>query len=177
MRATGNHPYLLADPAPGVLLAANDNDALHIAPGGTWKVVQNLKPGDHIRTALRGVDAVTGAATAGDETLTVVAITLDRAPTRVYNLEVRTHHSFAVGELGEWVHNGRFTDAQQIVLDWAKFYQKSRITPEDAKALIELAHSCGLPARGPEVHPGRPYGQFPHIHIGPIDHIFLKFFQ
>jgi len=88
-----------------VLLAANDNDALHIAPGGTWKVVQNLKPGDHVRTALRGVDAITGAATAGDETLTVVAVTLDRAPTRVYNLEVRTLHSFAVGELGEWVHN------------------------------------------------------------------------
>jgi hypothetical protein len=43
----------------------------------------------------------------GLDTLTVVSVTLDRSPRRVHNLEVRNLHSYAVGELGEWVHNGR----------------------------------------------------------------------
>jgi hypothetical protein len=25
--------------------------------------------------------------------------------------------------------------------------------------------------RGPEVHPMRPYGNEPHIHVGPVDHV------
>ena len=61
---TGNHPYLLAASDNSLafsLAAANDNyrDAsiLRIAPGGEWKIVRNLKPGDHIRTAITGAVA------------------------------------------------------------------------------------------------------------------------
>jgi hypothetical protein len=42
----------------------------------------------------------------GNDLLTVISVELDRSPRRVYNLEVSNLHSFAVGELGEWVHNG-----------------------------------------------------------------------
>ena len=43
-----------------------------------------------------------------------------------------------------------------------------------------LAHIDGpqimtyVPSRGPECHPGRPFGQYPHIHIGPVDHINVR---
>jgi hypothetical protein len=111
---TGNHPYLLAahdnQPASALALAANDNTApgaiLYKEPGGAWKIVRNLKAGDHIRTALNGalVDGklIQGP---GNDRLTVIAVELDRSPRRVYNLTVSNLHSFAVGELGEWTHN------------------------------------------------------------------------
>jgi hypothetical protein len=123
---TGNHPYLLAanDNAPLLALAANDNgpasgpgygqaaqaadtNILRIEPGGDWKIVRHLSPGDRIRTALNG--AVVGGhlvSAPGMDTLTVVSVALDRSPRRVHNLEVSNLHSFAVGELGEWVQNG-----------------------------------------------------------------------
>jgi hypothetical protein len=90
---TGNHPYLLAenDNAPLLALAANDNgpasgpgssqaaqaDAhiLRIEPGGGWKIVRHLAPGDRLRTALNG--AVVGGnlvSAPGMDTLTVVSI-------------------------------------------------------------------------------------------------------
>jgi 5-methylcytosine-specific restriction endonuclease McrA len=125
---TGNHPYLLAandNAALLALVAANDNgpasgqaapaaDAtiLRIEPGGSWKIVRHLAPGDQIRTALNGA-VVFGpggghlVSAPGLDTLTVVSVTLDRSPRRVHNLEVSNLHSFAVGELGEWVHNTR----------------------------------------------------------------------
>jgi hypothetical protein len=110
---TGNHPYLLAanDTAPLALVAANDNGVadptvLRIEPGGDWKIVRNLKPGNKVRTALNG--ALSGGTILrgpGHDALTVVSVEVDRAPRRVYNFEVEGLHSFAVGELGEWVHN------------------------------------------------------------------------
>jgi hypothetical protein len=132
---TGNHRYLLAanDNAPLLALAANDNgpasgqaaaaaDAtiLRIEPGGSWKIVRHLTPGDRIRTALNG--AVVGGhlvSAPGLDTLTVVSVTLDRSPRRVHNLEVSNLHSFAVGELGAWTHNTvDIPDLAKRILDW-----------------------------------------------------------
>jgi hypothetical protein len=48
------------------------------------------------------------------------------------------------------------------------------VTPGEADILRQWAAETGLPFRGPEVHPGRPFGQFPHIHLGPINHIPVK---
>jgi RHS repeat-associated protein len=121
---TGNHPYLLAanDNAPLLALAANDNGAasgqaapaadatiLRIEPGGSWKIVRHLAPGDQIRTALNGA-VVFGpggghlVSAPGLDTLTVVSIVLDRSPRRVHNLEVQNLASYAVGELGYGIH-------------------------------------------------------------------------
>lgn len=48
------------------------------------------------------------------------------------------------------------------------------ISEEAGRALVEAALRSGLPARGPEVHPDKPYGNVPHFHIGPVNHIRVK---
>jgi hypothetical protein len=66
----------------------------------------------------------------------------------------------------------RFTPDQQALVDLAKQAQNvGGVTPEQAQILQEWADEVGLDFRGPEVHPGRPFGQYPHIHVGPINHI------
>jgi hypothetical protein len=92
-------------------VAANDNAAadpmvLRIAPSGERKIVKNLMPGYRVRTVLNGalMDGVIARGT-GLEHLTVVELELDLTPRRVYNFEVEGLLSYAVGELGAWVHN------------------------------------------------------------------------
>ena len=48
------------------------------------------------------------------------------------------------------------------------------VTPEQADILKDWGKEFGVPVRGPEVHPGRPFGKDPHIHVGPVDHIPVK---
>jgi guanyl-specific ribonuclease Sa len=70
-----------------------------MAPGGEWTAAAFLKPGDQ----LRAVDP----ASLATRTLIVTANELDPTPTRVYTLTVADSHTYAVGELGAWVHNAR----------------------------------------------------------------------
>jgi hypothetical protein len=114
---TGNHPYLLAaNDNAALAMAANDNSAtdatvLRIAPGGDWKIVKNLKPGDKLRNVLNGrVDGARLLADPQNDLLTVVSLELDRSPRQVYNFEVEGLQSYAVGSLGEWVHNNKYRD-------------------------------------------------------------------
>lgn len=74
-------------------------------------------------------------------------------------------------ELGKWL-NGRFTPDQEAAIDLAKEAKKTGgLSAEEAKVLVDWAKELGLPARGPEAHPGRPFGKFPHIHVGPVNHV------
>jgi RHS repeat-associated protein len=68
----------------------------------------------------------------------------------------------------------KFTPNQQIIVQWAKEYQNSGVDQDDAEALVDLGNQAGLPCRGPEQHPNRPRGKDPHIHVGPIPHIFIR---
>jgi hypothetical protein len=68
----------------------------------------------------------------------------------------------------------RHTPDQQALDELAKEAQRHGVTPQDAEILKDWAREYGVPARGPEVHPGRPYGKDPHIHIGGRDHIPVK---
>jgi Pretoxin HINT domain len=109
VRVTGNHPYLRAanDNTPVIAAGAEGagqpatkaaaNAEVHIvpmAPGGDWTAAGFLKPGDQIRSVENG-------------TLTVTANELDPTATRVYTLTVADSHTYAVGELGAWVHNAK----------------------------------------------------------------------
>ena len=53
----------------------------------------------------------------------------------------------------------------------AKGDKKVGISEKDAEAYKELGKEAGIRVRGPEVHPNRPVGKIPHIHVGPVDHI------
>jgi len=98
----------------------------------------------------------------------------------VYNLQVAKGHVYHVCSFGIVVHNScagglRYTADQEALIDLAwEMRQRGRtrpLSPEEVQILFEWADEVGLPRRGPEIHPGRPVGQVPHIHIGPIDHI------
>jgi hypothetical protein len=65
-------------------------------------------------------------------------------------------------------------EQQKVVKDANNAKKKGGVPPQQAKELVDRAKKAGLPARGPESHPNRPYGKEPHIHIGPIDHIPVK---
>src|SRR5262249_12263903 len=45
------------------------------------------------------------------------------------------------------------------------------VKPGDVEVLKKWCGEYDGPVRGPEVHPNRPFGQHPHIHVGPVDHI------
>jgi RHS repeat-associated protein len=93
----------------------------------------------------------------------------------VYNLEVEQAHTYFVSRLAVLVHNQcRFTPDQDALIQLAKDAKRKGVSPTDAQTLRQWAKEVGLPSRGPEAHPGRPYGQFPHIHIGPVDHIPVR---
>lgn len=64
-----------------------------------------------------------------------------------------------------------FNSNQSALVDLAKTGQRTGLTPDQSRILNQWANEYNIPFRGPEAHPGRPQGQFPHIHIGPIDHI------
>lgn len=50
--------------------------------------------------------------------------------------------------------------------------RRGGLKEDEAKSLVDLGNSVGVPSRGPEDHPNRPgFGSTPHIHVGPINHI------
>lgn len=66
----------------------------------------------------------------------------------------------------------QFTSDQNALIQLAKgAKQAGGITSEEAQTLRTWADEYGVTARGPEIHPARPFGQFLHLHIGPINHI------
>jgi len=69
----------------------------------------------------------------------------------------------------------KFGPNQQALVELAKEAKRGGVTPEQARTLIDWAREYGVkPARGPEVHEGRPFGSRPHIHVGPVNHIPVK---
>jgi hypothetical protein len=61
---------------------------------------------------------------------------VDTRPTRVYNFEIAEDHTYAVGELGAWVHNARKFDSARARKAWEDFYKKPWPTDIDGKNLI-----------------------------------------
>jgi len=53
----------------------------------------------------------------------------------------------------------------------AKVLKRTGVLAGDVGTLQQWANEVGLLFRGPEIHPNRPHVNFPHIHIGPVDHI------
>jgi RHS repeat-associated protein len=49
--------------------------------------------------------------------------------------------------------------------------RKGGVTLDEAKTLRQWADELNVPSRGPEQHPGRPFGQYPHMHVGPVNHL------
>ncbi|GIV08587.1 MAG: hypothetical protein KatS3mg019_0678 [Fimbriimonadales bacterium] len=69
----------------------------------------------------------------------------------------------------------RFTDDQSALIELAwEAKRRGGVTLEEAKILQEWSEEYGIRFRGPECHPNRPFGKNPHIHVGPIDHIWIK---
>jgi YD repeat-containing protein len=66
---------------------------------------------------------------------------------------------------------GTQTGAQLGYNNEGELQARGGVTAREAEALLNWAEEVGLPHRGPEVHPGRPFGQFPQVHIGPINHL------
>ena len=67
----------------------------------------------------------------------------------------------------------RYTADQRALIQLAQEARRLRggVTLDEVKILRQWATELKLPFRGPEMHPGRPFGRFPHIHLGPIDHL------
>lgn len=65
----------------------------------------------------------------------------------------------------------RYSPDQSALIDIAKEHGALGLTCADGAVLKQWASEYGLPFRGPEVHPGRPFGRRPHLHVGPVDHI------
>jgi RHS repeat-associated protein len=66
----------------------------------------------------------------------------------------------------------RFTPDQAALIGVAKWAKRlGGVSAADADVLRKWAEEYGVLFRGPEAHPGRAFGQYPHIHVGPIDHI------
>ena len=112
---------------------------------------------------------------------TVQAISFAQHSQVMYNLTVATAHTFFVGQQQALVHNtcagnaNRFSEDQDALIKLARDAERvadqtAGIPKEDAAVLREWAEEYNIPSRGPESHPGRGYGQHPHIHIGPINH-------
>jgi RHS repeat-associated protein len=69
----------------------------------------------------------------------------------------------------------RYTPDRQALIDLARqAMRRGGITLEEAGILKGWAAEYKLPFRGPEVHPQRPFGRFPHIHIGPVNHLPVR---
>lgn len=68
----------------------------------------------------------------------------------------------------------RYTADQQALIQLARHARRKGVTLREAVTLRAWAREVGLKSRGPEAHPGRRHGRYPHIHIGPINHIFIR---
>lgn len=68
----------------------------------------------------------------------------------------------------------RFTPDQSALVDLAKEAKRTDVNPEDAETLVKWADEYGLPYHDIQSHPSREYGKFPHINIGPVEHILIK---
>ena len=64
------------------------------AEGLGWTEAGDLMPGDQIRGQDLGL-------------ITILGVTLDDSPQRVYNMEVADAHTYFAGELDVWAHNAR----------------------------------------------------------------------
>jgi hypothetical protein len=81
-----------------------------------------------------------------------------------------------ISKLTDWLNprassSKRHTPGQSALIDMAKRDKHLGISTDDAQAYKQLGDEVGVEVRGPEAHPGRPYGKNPHIHVGPVDHI------
>jgi RHS repeat-associated protein len=66
----------------------------------------------------------------------------------------------------------RFTPDQDALIQLVRDAERrGGVAASDVSILKQWANEYGLPFRGPQVHPGRPIGQFPHIHVGPVNHV------
>jgi hypothetical protein len=81
--------------------------------------------------------------------------------------------TIAVERLTRPYRSERHTPDQEALVDLAKEAKnKGGVSEEEAKTLVDWGKEVGFPgSRGPEVHDGRPFGQKPHIHVGPVNHI------
>ena len=69
----------------------------------------------------------------------------------------------------------RWNENQQALIKLAKEAKnKGAVTQKEAEILLDWAKEYKIVSRGIEVHPNRPFGKFPHIHIGPINKIWVK---
>jgi len=103
----------------------------------------------------------------------------------VYNLTVEGDHTFFVGTTGggTWVHNvcaADFSEDQNALVALAKAAKKGKIpgisgiSRKEAQTLLDWAKEYGVGNGGKiEQHANRPLAQFPHIRIGPINHIWV----
>ena len=70
-----------------------------------------------------------------------------------------------------------FSKGKQSLVEMAKGYKKTGITPDDMKAYKDLNKELPDPfpsnkVRGPEAQSsGTPSSQSPHGHVGPVNHI------
>jgi hypothetical protein len=70
--------------------------------------------------------------------------------------------------------SGTYTADQAALVDLAKLAKKLGVSLEQVEILRNWAKELGIPFRGIETHPNRPVVNFPHIHVGPVDHIPVK---
>ncbi len=77
--------------------------------------------------------------------------------------------------LSRMADNGkRFDPNQEALVDLAKQAKRDGASREQAEIMRQWADEYDVRFRGVESHPGRPQGQFPHIHVGPVNHIPVR---
>jgi RHS repeat-associated protein len=77
------------------------------------------------------------------------------------------------GDSGQF--SQRFSPDQDALIQLAKEAKRmGGVDVDEAEILEAWANEYGISFRGPEVHPNRPHGRIPHIHVGPVDHIPVR---
>jgi RHS repeat-associated protein len=164
-----------------VLTDANGaSEELHVTPdhpfwveGQGWVAARNLQLGQELLSSR------------GSAALRVTGQTWLQDRETVYNLEVSGAHTYFVGDSGAWVHNMcaaprrgglQFNPQQAALVDLARDARRSGVNVRDAQTLRCWAKEYSVGYRPKlsapsEAHPGRPFGQHPHIHVGPVSHI------
>ena len=94
----------------------------------------------------------------------------------MYNFEVEDYHTYYVGDNAVLVHNEcgkKNSPNQDAVIQLAKEKRKG-ITMGDAQILVEWAKEYNI-FGNPRIDMGHDKGsaisRFPHLHIGPVNHI------